>query len=90
MEEVSDTPLLHALPCQTPLCQTAPLLPSVTQQQPITEFWWEDSTPTAIPPPSDPGVMGQHKKMALLLEQPSENCSSKELDLLPGSNGFNI
>ena len=31
-------------PCQTPLYQTAPLLPSVTQQQNVTEYWQESST----------------------------------------------
>ena len=29
--------------CQTPFCQTAPLLPSVTQQQHVMEYWWEGS-----------------------------------------------
>jgi len=33
----------YALPRQTPLGQTAPLLPSVTQQQHVTEYWWEGS-----------------------------------------------
>jgi len=42
----------QALPCQTPFRQTAPLLPSVSQQQHIVEYWWEDSTSTAIPPVS--------------------------------------
>ena len=28
----------HALPCHMPLCQIAPLLPSVTQQQRIVEY----------------------------------------------------
>ena len=39
-----------ALPCQVPTCQTAPLLPSVTQQQNGTEYLWEGSTSTAVPP----------------------------------------
>ena len=54
---VSDT-----LPCQMLLCQTAPLLPSVTRQQNIMEYWQEGSTPTAIPPTSTSDVMGQHNK----------------------------
>lgn len=32
-----------------PFCQTTPLLPYVTQQQPVTEYWCEGSTSTAIP-----------------------------------------
>ena len=51
-----------ALPCQTPFCQTVPLLPSVTQQQNVTEYWWEDSTSTAIPPTSNSDIIGQNKK----------------------------
>ncbi len=42
----------YMLPCQTPFCQTAPQLPSVTQQQNLTEYWWEGSTSTAISPTS--------------------------------------
>ena len=41
-----------ALPCQTLFCQPfcfALLLPSVTRQQNGMEYWWEDSTSTAIP-----------------------------------------
>ena len=47
----------HALPCQT-----APLLPSVTQQQNVTGYWWEGSTSTAIPPPLASDIMCQHNK----------------------------
>jgi len=32
-----------------PFCQTAPLLPSVTQQHGMG-YWWEGSSFTAIPP----------------------------------------
>jgi len=49
--------------CQTPFCQTALLLPSVTQQQHVTEYWWEGSISTAIPPTSTSDVMGQHHKI---------------------------
>ena len=45
--------------CQTPFCQTAPLLPSATRQQNIMEYWWEGSTPTAVPPT----VALQHNKI---------------------------
>ena len=37
-----------ALPHQMPFCQTAPLLPSVTQQQCVMEYWWEGSTSAII------------------------------------------
>jgi len=36
-----------------PFCQSAPLLPSVTQQQHAMEYWWKGSTCTAIPSTSD-------------------------------------
>ena len=39
--------------------QTAPLLPSVSQQQHVTEYWWEGSTSMAIPTSVSDGV-GQH------------------------------
>ena len=52
-----------AFPCQTPFCQTAPLLPSVTQQQNGTDYGWEDSTSTAIPPTSTTNIVGQHNKI---------------------------
>ena len=51
------------LPCQMPFCQTAPLLPSVAQQQHVTEYWWEGSTSIAIPPTSASDVVGQHNKI---------------------------
>jgi len=50
-------------PCQTPFCQTAPLLPSVTQQQHVMEYWWEGSASTAVPPPSASVVVGQHNNI---------------------------
>jgi len=53
----------YALPCQTPFCQTAPLLPSVTWQQNVREYWWEDSDSTAIPPTSASDIVGQHNKI---------------------------
>jgi len=45
-----------------PFCQTAPLLPSVTRQQNVKEYWWEGSSPTAMPPTSASDAMGQHNK----------------------------
>jgi len=54
---------LCALPRQTPFCQTAPLLPSVTQPQNVTEYCWEHSASTAMPPTSTSEVRGQHDKI---------------------------
>ena len=45
------------------LCQTAPLLPSVIQQQNVTQYWWEDSTPTSIPPLSATDIVVLHHKI---------------------------
>ena len=41
--------------CQTPLCQTAPLLPSVARQQNVTGYRWEGSAllPSHRHPPTD-------------------------------------
>jgi len=50
------------LPHQAPFCQTAPLLPSVTQQQIVRECWWEGLSSTAIPPPFASDIVGQHNK----------------------------
>jgi len=52
----------YALPCQLLFCQTAPLLLSVTWQQNVTEYCWDDSTSTAGPPMSASDVVGQHNK----------------------------
>ena len=52
-----------AFPCQTPFCQSAPLLPSVIQKVSIMDYWREGSTSTAIPPTSTFDVMGQHNKI---------------------------
>ena len=40
----------YTLPCQMSFCQTTPLLPSVSHQQNVMEYWWEGSTSTAVPP----------------------------------------
>ena len=53
----------YALACQSPYCQTAPLLPSVTWQQHIMEYWWEGATSTAIPPVSVSDTLGQDHKI---------------------------
>ena len=53
----------HTLPCQTLLCQTAPLLPSVTQQQNGMGYRWEGSTSTAIPPTYASDVVSHHHKI---------------------------
>ena len=52
----------YMLPRQMPFCQTAPVLPSVTQQQNGMEWWWDSSTSAAIPLTSASDIMGQHSK----------------------------
>jgi len=47
---------------QMPYCQTAPLLPSVAQQQNVMGYWWEGSTCTAISPTSASDVTGQQNE----------------------------
>ena len=54
---------LYTPPRQTPLCQTALLLPPVTQQQHVTERCWEVSTSTAISPTSTSDVVGQRNEI---------------------------
>jgi len=39
------------------------LLPSVTQQQDLMGYWWEDSPSTAIPPTSASDLVGQYIKI---------------------------
>ena len=53
----------YTFSCQMPLCQSAPLLPSVTWQQHVTEYWQEGSTSTAILPTSAADVVGQHNEI---------------------------
>ena len=63
MEEFSDTPLLHPH-FHVRLCSvSAPLLPSVTQQQHVMGCWWEGSASTAIPPTPTSDVAYQHHKI---------------------------
>lgn len=56
----------YSLPCQTTFCQTAPLLPSVTEKQNVTEYRWEGSTSTAISPPSASDILGQNNKIGCI------------------------
>ena len=63
MEEFSSTPLLHPhfhVRCHT--LRLLPLLPSVTQQQNVMEYWQEGSASTAVPPPFVSDITGQHNK----------------------------
>ena len=53
----------YTLPCQMPLCQSAPLLPSVTWQQNVMGYRWELATSTAVPPTFASDVMGKHNKI---------------------------
>ena len=59
-----------ALPCQMPFCQTAPLLPSVTQQQNVLEYWQEGSTSTAVRPTSASDTVGQCNKIGGITTSP--------------------
>lgn len=68
-----DATLLH--PCQTPFSQNTPLL-SVPQQQNVTEYWQEDSTSAAIPPPSTFDVTGQHNKIGSITSRAALLCGS--------------
>ena len=51
-----------SLPCQTPFCQIAPLLPSVAWQQNVGEYWWEGWASTAIST-SASEIVDQHNKI---------------------------
>ena len=44
------------------VCQTAPLLPSVTWKQNVTN-WWEDSTSTVVSPTFAYHIVGQQNKI---------------------------
>jgi len=46
-----------------PFCQIAPLLPPVTQQQNVMEYFWEDSAATTISPSSASDIMDRNKKL---------------------------
>ena len=54
------------LPCQTPFCQTAPLLSSVARQENLKEYWREGSSSTDISPTSASDVVGQHNKIGVI------------------------
>lgn len=47
-------------PCQMPILQTASLLPSVTQQQNVTGYWWKALASTVLPPTSASDVEGKN------------------------------
>ena len=51
------------LTCQIPFCLTGPLLPSDTQLQNVTEYWWEVSNSSAIPPASASNIISQCNKI---------------------------
>ena len=52
----------YALPYQMSFGWAALLLSCVTQQQNVTEYWWEGSTST-LPPTSAYDIMAQHNKI---------------------------
>ena len=45
------------------MCQTVPVLPSVTHQENVMEYWWEGSASSAITSTSASDVMGQNNKI---------------------------
>ena len=45
-----------------PFCLTGPLLPSVTWQQNVMEYWWEGPASTAFPPTSASDAVGYYNK----------------------------
>jgi len=49
----------YRLPCQMSFRQTPPLLPSVTWQLNVMEYWWKGSTSSATPPTSTSDIVGQ-------------------------------
>lgn len=53
----------HALPCQTACWQAAPLLPSITLQQNVTEYFQEGSNSTVIPSAFTSDDLGQNNKI---------------------------
>ena len=60
----------YTLPCQIPICQAAPLLPSVRQKKNVMEFLWKSSMSAAMPPTSALVSWANIiKQEALLLEQ---------------------
>jgi len=65
MEEFNDTSS-YILPSQMPFCHTATLLPPVTQQQNIMDYWQEDSISIDISPTSSPDIMGQHNEIGCI------------------------
>jgi len=70
------------LPCQMPFCQTATLLPSVTQQQNIIEYWRECSASTAMPSTTASNIVGPHRRHSF---QSSPHSSSSTVYGLSGS-----
>jgi len=66
----------YTFPCRTLFCQTASLLPSVTQQQNVTERWWEGSTSTTIPPTPTLDITGiYHKNRRHYFQSSSCTCT---------------
>ena len=48
--------------CRMPFRHVAPLLPSVTWQQRVMEYWWEGSASTAVPVTPNSDIISQHNK----------------------------
>ena len=65
---------LYALPCQRSFCWTAGLLPSVTLQQNVIEYWWECSASTVVLPISASDIVGQQNKIGGITSQVAIVC----------------
>ena len=53
----------HTFASYTLPCQTVTLLPSVTLQENIMEYWQEGSSSTTTPPTSTPDITDQHNEI---------------------------
>jgi hypothetical protein len=56
----------YSLPCQTPFCYTASLLPSTARQQNVTEYWREVATSIDISPTSASDVVGHQNEIGCI------------------------
>lgn len=56
----------YALSCQMTFCHTDPRLPSVPQQQNVTDYWSEGSTSTTVGPTSTFDVVDQNNNTRVI------------------------
>jgi len=85
------------LQCQMLFCQTVPLLLSVTRQQHVMEYWWEDSTCAAVPQTSASDFMVQRNKIGgmtlgaslVIKNQPNKKPKPKSKEKTPNFHFLN-